>query len=46
MAKTKSHSADCKTRAVLEALQSDATLAPLATKCAIHLNAWTVRATK
>ena len=46
MAKAKDHSADCKARAALEALQSDATLAQLATKYEVHHRAWTVRATK
>ncbi len=46
MAKTKDHSAHCEVRAALEALQSDATLAQLATKYEVHHRAWTVRATE
>ncbi len=46
MAKTKDHSAHCGVRAALEALQSDATLARLATKYEVHLKAWAIRANK
>ena len=46
MSRTKNHSADCKARAALEALRSDATLAEPATKYGIHLKAWTIRTTK
>ena len=46
MTKTKNHSADCKARAALEAVQSDAMLAEPATKYGIHLKAWTIRTTK
>ena len=46
MARTKNHSADCKARAALEAVQSDATLAQLATKYEVHLKEWTIGATK
>ncbi len=46
MAKTNNHPADCKVRAALEALQSDATLAQLATKYEVHLKAWTIRTAK